>query len=232
MQILGMDLQVFSLPVITANMFVLSSEGKALMIDPQKNEQARSYLSDNDINEITIILTHEHYDHISGVNFFREYSKREGIKCMVYAGSACADALPDPESNLAKYFEVLFMERTEKERKLAEKIFEPDYHCEADIRAGDNFELIWQSLKLIFRKTPGHTPGSICIEMYDDAGNLVALVTGDSLVQGNKVITRLPSGSKRDYREITRPYLESFGPDTLVLPGHGSVSFMRELELG
>ena len=46
------------------------------------------------------------------------------------------------------------------------------------------------------------------------------------------MITRLPGGNKQDYREVTRPYLESIPGDTLILPGHGAVSLMKELELG
>lgn len=232
MKISGMDLQVYTLPVITANMYVLVSDESALVIDPQVNKQALEYLEEKGVKEIKVILTHEHFDHISGVNALRDYADSNNGTCTVYAGAYCADAIPYPQRNLSKYFEAIFISKAEDERRLAEEIFERNYHCEADIVVNDGYELVWKCLKLIFRETPGHSPGSICIELYDDKDDIAALSTGDSLVQGNKVITRLPLGSKKDYAEITRPYLESFDPDTWVLPGHGRVSLMRDLELG
>jgi glyoxylase-like metal-dependent hydrolase (beta-lactamase superfamily II) len=232
MQISGIDLQVYTLPIINSNMFVLVAEHNALIIDPLTNEQILKYIEDKDVKDIKIILTHEHFDHISGVNYLRECALNSGAECTVYAGVRCADSLPFPERNLSRYFEALFITKTEAERRIAAEIFDSNYHCEADVRVTDGYELKWNDLNLMFRETPGHSPGSICVEFYNDKDELVSLATGDSLVQGNKVITRIPGGSKGDYQEIMRPYLESFGPDILVLPGHGSVSYMRELELG
>ena len=107
-----------------------------------------------------------------------------------------------------------------------------DYSCEADVVFDKEYMTDWAGLKIMLCSTPGHSPGSICAEIYDETGQLMALTTGDSLVEGNKVITRLPRGSKSDYRNITRPYLESFDPDTLILPGHGEIRRLKELELG
>ncbi|WP_022765838.1 MBL fold metallo-hydrolase [Butyrivibrio sp. XPD2006] len=232
MQISGMDLKVYSFPVIDSKMYVLVTDRNALVIDPHVNEQALKYLEDNNIKDIKVILTHEHYDHISGVNYIRKYAGDNSVKCTVIAGARCTDALPYPKSNLSKYFDVLFLNKTDEEQQLAAETFDHDYRCLADISVNDGDELMWGYLNLVFRETPGHSPGSICIEMRDDKDDIVALATGDSLVQGNNVITRLPGGSKRDYAERTRPYLESISPDTLILPGHGNISLMKDLELG
>ena len=232
MQISGIDLMVYSVPVITSNMYVLVSEESALIIDPQINKQALMYLENKKVRDIKAILTHEHYDHISGVNFFRDYAVGNDVHYTVFAGTRCADALPYPNKNMSKYLEALFINKAEEDRRLASEIFDSDYSCKADVRVIDGDELKWSDLKLVFRETPGHSPGSICIELYNERDEHVALVTGDSLVQGNKVVTRLPGGNKHDYEEITRPYLETISPDTLVLPGHGNVSMMGELELG
>ena len=226
------ELHRYILPLMNSNMFVIVSGNAALVIDPNEDEEALRMLTDSNIGDITVILTHEHFDHISGVNKIRSLMTETGGTCTVYSNRYCAEAVKDPDMNLARFFQAMFIMRSEEERCLAEEIFDPDYFCKSDVSFEKGTELTWDDIRLILRSTPGHSPGSICIEMYDMAGSLLAVATGDSLVEGNKVITRLPNGSKGDYKNITRPYLEGFSGNTLVLPGHGEISLMKELELG
>lgn len=226
------ELYRYILPLMNSNMFVLIFGQNALIIDPNESEEAFNTLEGGRINNITVILTHEHFDHISGVNRLKELMAQNGGKCTVYANSFCAEAITDADANLSRFFKALFITRADDEQELAESIFDTDYSCAADISFEGDTEIKWENLTLRLHSTPGHSPGSICIEMYDESGKLLAVATGDSLVEGNTVITRLPRGNKSDYRSITRPYLESLAPDTLILPGHGEISYLRELVLG
>ena len=79
-------------------------------------------------------------------------------------------------------------------------------------------------LQLVLRETPGHSTGSICIEV-----NKKYIFTGDSLVDGAKIITRLPGGSKKAYKEITKPYLDSLNKDVVVFPGHGNEGLIEDI---
>ena len=102
--------------------------------------------------------------------------------------------------------------------------------------------------------TPGHSDCSQCIEiwcapaptsapvptpMQNPAVDrqpgmqkpiLLAVLTGDSLVNGHDVITRFPSGSKKVFREVAEPYLRSLSDDTLILPGHGDPALYGEIK--
>ena len=117
---------------------------------------------------------------------------------------------------------------------MAEEIFRNDYSCTADSDFEGSYSFNWENLKLVLVETPGHSQGSICVEAYSESEpkKLLALATGDSLVEGNKVITRLPGGDKKAYKERTFKYLESFSGNTTVLPGHGEISLLKDLELG
>ena len=234
MKILDHELYRFVLPLMTSNMYVMISGNEALIIDPNPSPDALKLLKDNHIKKITVILTHEHFDHISGVNGLREYASSVlgGGECTVYADKACAEAVKDPGRNLSRFFEAMFILRSEEERMMAAEVFDSRYFCEADVCFEEIMELSWDDLRCVLRETPGHSAGSICVEIRDADDSLLAVATGDSLVEGNKVITRFPGGSKADYNNITRPYLESIGPDILILPGHGEISLMRNLELG
>ncbi len=221
----------FHVPVMDSNMYIMTGNDKALIIDPHINQEAEKLLDDAGVKDICILLTHEHLDHISGVNRFRDWANNKSAACTVYCNNYTKKNVGDPRGNLAEFFYALMIGKSEDEVAIAKTIFKPDYACEADIGFEGSMSFTWNELSVTLKDTPGHSPGCICIEIYESE-RLAALATGDSLVQGNKVITRLPNGNKNDYKNITRPYLESFPEDTIVLPGHGEISLMKELELG
>lgn len=211
----------FIMPLIKSNMYVILSGRKALIIDPNVNEAAMNLLEEHNVEKIVILLTHEHYDHISGVNYFRDK-----WNCTVYGNKCCKERCEKPEKNLAAYFMALFIGRSEEERQQATELFQDHYHCTVDRTFERKMELEFGQMKWELVSTPGHSSGSICILVEN------ALFSGDSLVQGAKVITRMPDGDRKAYQMITRPFLESLPQDTIVFPGHGQESIMSELELG
>ena len=73
-------------------------------------------------------------------------------------------------------------------------------------------------LRITTSATPGHTPGSICFAV--EGTNL--LFTGDTLFPGGPGNTSFEGGDFPTIIEsIDRRIFAKFGPDTLVLPGHG-----------
>ena len=100
-----MDIKSYSFYPIDARMYVIVENGKALIIDPSISEDAKKYLKSEKIEDILILLTHEHYDHISGVNWFKE----EFTKTKLLCSEPCAKALPKPYKNLSVYYEILFL---------------------------------------------------------------------------------------------------------------------------
>lgn len=217
----GIEVNKFSMPVITSNMYVIMSDNEALIIDPHVNEEVTELLKKNDIKDITIILTHEHFDHISGVNYFRD-----NFNVTVWANKQCGDLVVSSDKNLSSFFMTMFLTKSKEERKLAQMIFKEDYVCEVDKTFEGSIDVTFGSLKLHMVETPGHSKGSICIEV-----NSKYLFSGDSLVQGADIITRLPGGSKKEYQEITRPYLWSLDSHMIVFPGHGLDVYMSDLRI-
>jgi len=66
--------------------------------------------------------------------------------------------------------------------------------------------------------TPGHTPGSICFYVKDTP----LLFSGDTLFPGGPGATKFPGGDfAAIIKSIDERLFSRFGPDTLVLPGHG-----------
>jgi glyoxylase-like metal-dependent hydrolase (beta-lactamase superfamily II) len=67
--------------------------------------------------------------------------------------------------------------------------------------------------------TPGHTPGSMCFHVEGTP----LLFSGDTLFPGGPGATKFPGGDfPTIIRSIEERIFSRFGPDTLVLPGHGA----------
>ena len=67
--------------------------------------------------------------------------------------------------------------------------------------------------------TPGHTPGSICFHVEGTP----LLFSGDTLFPGGPGATKFPGGDfPTIIASIEDRLFSAFGPDTLVLPGHGA----------
>ena len=209
----------FSFEFIDSNMYLLLSGNRALAIDPIIDETALQLLKDKQINDILIIPTHEHYDHISGINTLRQY-----FECTVLASEACANNLIDPKRNLAAYSDALFIGKIngEVQKILAERNASA-YQCSADATFKSYICLYWEGHKIEIRETPGHSKGSVCIIIDQNY-----VFTGDSLIRDTPVITQLPGGNKKDYNNITLPFLKSLPATTLIFPGHGEPGVVFE----
>ncbi len=211
----------YGMPVISSNMYIIIKGNQALVIDPHVNNNAERLLRAGSVREVTVILTHEHFDHISGVNMFRE-----NWECTVYASKECMERIEDSTKNLAAFFMAIFIEKTTEEKKIMQSFLDESYVCKADVGFETSCDIQFAGLKLSLIQTPGHSPGSICILVNDKY-----IFTGDSLVEGNKVITRLPGGDRKKYTEITKPFLEKLSKQVVVFPGHGNEGIMRDFRI-
>ncbi len=212
--------RIFPFIPIDARMYLLTTERDALLVDPSVNTTAVEFLRKNSVKHITIILTHEHYDHISGVNYFRDQ-----FNCSVYCTKICAESIGNPRKNLSRYFESLFCEQPEAIQQLVRSLNIQPYSCTADYWfSEDTTNIFWagHSIKLI--ATPGHSPGSLCI-MLDDK----VLFTGDSMLGDGGTVTRLPGGNQPLFKQKTFEFLKTLNAELLVLPGHGEPGRLGDL---
>lgn len=202
---------IFSLDGIDARMYVIVSNKEALIIDPHVSEELKEMLEKYKMKEVTILLTHEHFDHISGINWLRNL-----YNCKVICSEKCEEGLKNPSINLSNYLDALLINKTNEFKEIAKKFQKQDYRCFCDYAFNSSKEINWSKNHIKLIETPGHSKGSICIILNE---NIV--FTGDSLVNGFPIITRLPGGSKKEYVDITLPFLKSLPMDTLICPGHG-----------
>lgn len=201
--------------ILQSNTYLLTEKTHSLLIDPtQCSLKWVTYGMELDY----ILLTHEHYDHINGVNEL----KAAFPSCRVVCSAACAERICDPRLNSSHYFEALCRMQTRNQEARSAKA-EP-YACEADMTFQREMPLAWQGHSLRLRELRGHSPGSICI-LIDDC----LLFTGDTLLRDEPTITRFPGGSLEELRSNAYPFLKNLPDGIKILPGHGDAFFLGEI---
>lgn len=213
----------FRLYPVQSNMFLICKGNSAVVVDPHYSLKALKVLESNAVNDITILLTHEHPDHTSGVNFFKS-----NFKASLICNDNCAKKIANKRNNAPLVILMQLMELDKKDgTQLAQEYKEnnPPYFCLADVTFENEKKIDWHGNHILLTSIPGHSPGSIAIEF-----NNQLLFTGDYLIKDTPVITRFKDSSTYDLETITIPYFENVDKDLLVLPGHGDVYSFKDIE--
>lgn len=144
-----------------------------------------------------LFLTHAHYDHIFAIheviNIFPN--------CTIYCSDFTKISLSDSKLNLSFYHEEPINLTYDKIELL---------------REGDRVEL-FSGVEMLSIETPGHNKGSLSFFMEK------FIFTGDSLVPGYKVVTKLKSGSIDENLASLSKLDNIMNSDTLVCSGHGPI---------
>lgn len=224
-QVDGKDILLyrFIFEPVKSNMYIIINKGEAIVIDPNDNKESIEFLHNSSIDKIHLLLTHEHYDHTLGINIFRKEFENVNLFCQKEA----AKSIENPRRNHPKF--VAFVLAVQDLKDGGSRYDDFNAHYKTFVSYADSIfeeECVKEiaGLKFHFVHTPGHCPGSCCIEL----GNNV--FTGDSLLEEVPVVLRFPESNKDDYNRIALPYLQSLSPFTRVFPGHGS-SFCIENSL-
>ena len=194
----------FDSGLLSSSMYVVAENGHAIVIDPSRDTSHGEGL----IIDL-MIITHEHYDHISGVNVWKE---KYGVSLL--ASEVCADRIIDSRKNQARYFDTFCEIQTWiKVDSLAE--IDTEYTCQADETFRDKMMINWQGHTFRLMEIPGHSPGSIGIFLDDKQ-----FFSGDSILQGQEIELRFHGGSKKQWHDIGEPRIRMIHAGTKIWPGH------------
>lgn len=186
------------------NCYIIQDEStkETMIIDPGNTpENLINILDAMQINLKYIILTHCHADHINGVKSIKE---KYGGKVLIHRKDA--EGLKNPDINLSKHI------------GLDSIIIEED----ARIDDGDILHIGQMEFEVI--STPGHTCGSICL--YCEKEKM--LFSGDTLFRGSWGRVDLPTSSFEDIISSITNKLINLPEDTIVYPGHGKTTIIKE----
>ena len=148
-----------------------------------------------------IYLTHCHGDHIGGV---KELKQKYGGQVIIERKDA--ENLLDPNKSLTSYIGL------------------ENLTVEADARVDDGDLLHLGNLEFKVLNTPGHTSGGSCLYCEEEK----LLFSGDTLFRGTWGRTDVPTGSFEDVINSITKKLMILPEDTIVYPGHGKSTMIRE----
>lgn len=189
------------------NCYIVEDEKtkETMVIDPGgEPEKIIGMLDSLGIDKLKYIyLTHCHGDHFGGI---RELKEQKGGKILIHRDDA--EGLYKPEISLTYYIGM------------------DDIKLEADSRVdeGDIIHLGNMQFKVIH--TPGHTKGGTCLYCEKEG----MLFSGDTLFKGTWGRTDLPTSSFPDIIASITNKLATLPDDTIVYPGHGHSTRIKEEE--
>ena len=189
--------------LLDSSMYIVSENNHAIVVDPCLIiDAAEKFIIDY------LFITHEHYDHIFGVNSWKE---RTGAPLV--CSKACSERIGDSKKNQARHFDS-FCEIQTFSARWDPSFFDPDYTCDADIIFEGEKSIDWQGHTIRLLEIPGHSPGSIGIWIDD------VFFSGDSLLEEKEIELRFPGGSKRQWEESGKKIIDSIPGGTMIYPGH------------
>ncbi|MGQ5290554.1 MBL fold metallo-hydrolase [Pectobacterium actinidiae] len=211
----------FIFPYINSNMYIILGRCSALVVDPHESENAYILLENSNVKEVVILLTHEHPDHTSGVNWLKSI-----FKSTLICQRKCAESILDKRNNRPILISFILAEQDKVNGTDFSKEFNknfPSYKCVADIVFDDEIIYLWERNEIRITSIPGHSAGSVSIIV----NNKISF-TGDSLLKDVQAITRFPGGNHKSYNDIALPFFFSLDKNIVCFPGHGDSFIIGE----
>ena len=190
---------------IGTNVYFLThkSSKETVIVDPGAQASALiQFVNQYELKLKAILLTHGHEDH-----FRAAQDIKNAFSVPVYCHEEEKEILMDPARNCSAGMGA-------------------PCSLTPDILLKDSQELTLAHLHLRVLHTPGHTKGSCCYWLPDQA----VLISGDTLFHGSYGRTDLPTGNDAQMLQSLRRLLRELPEETAVYPGHmdrTSIAFER-----
>jgi glyoxylase-like metal-dependent hydrolase (beta-lactamase superfamily II) len=196
--------ETFAVGTLGCNCTIVADErtNEAIVVDGGDGiSEVLRRLEARDLRATTLLHTHAHIDHIGDLGTLRE---RTGARGFLHP-----EDLP--------LYRTLAMQARWIGQYAAPEVVALD----GDLRDGDVLRA--GDVRVDVLHTPGHTPGSVCFALHDEAapGGAMRLLTGDTLFAGSIGRWDLGGTSMEDIVASIHRKLLDYPDVTPVVPGHG-----------
>jgi hydroxyacylglutathione hydrolase len=191
-----MKIETIPIGILGTNCYVLFEENskEALVIDPGgKSEKLLQLMDEQCLKIKQIIITHGHFDHVSGVKWLLSELEYRNQKTEVFMS---------------------FLEKAHMEQKAAPKYQSYFFQANRDIVDQQVLEFGYVQLKALL--LPGHTNFSMCF--YSEAEKCVFV--GDTLFYHSIGTEAYYDGPEEDLSVNIQKILFALPRETIVYPGH------------
>ena len=201
-----MNLHVIPAGPIQTNAYLLTApeRGEAVLIDAPGGiwTAIEPLLARDRCRLVELWLTHGHWDHTQGA---AEVVRRTGAKVRAHVD----------DRTLIEQPEVM-------ERFMGERLNLEPVAVDTWLQPGERLQALGAEAEV--RHVPGHCPGNVLF--YFSGAN--AAFVGDALFAGSVGRTDLPGGSFEVLERSIREQIYTLPDDTLVFPGHGPRTTVRQ----
>ena len=200
---------------------------EAVLVDPgdepEKITQAIESIEaqlQSPIKVKALFHTHAHFDHIGATRAVKEYFQAR-------AASSGEKNFPIPQIFLHRADEEIYQNLKMQGNLFGFETGEP---LPVDQYFEDGQKLAVGSMKFTILRTPGHSPGGVCMNLHQDTANGVpeTVFTGDTLFQGNIGRADLWGGDEYTLVKSIRTRLMTLDGDIIAWPGHGPSTTIGE----
>lgn len=193
------------LGIMQTNCYIIeNTDGACLIIDPgDEGKKLISWLRENKLTPLAILLTHAHFDHIGAVD-----EVRECFDIPVYVHENEKDWLTDPMLNGSDQF----------------RMARPILARQAEHLFTNEMKLKLNNFEFSVLETPGHSPGSVSY-FFEKEG---LVLSGDALFRGSIGRTDLIGGNHSQLLKSIHEKLLKLPEETIVMPGHGPTTTIIE----
>lgn len=208
---------------VASNMYAIIQNKSALVVDPHKSEELEELLRREQIEKVNILLTHEHYDHTSGLRWLYDLYPSK-----IYCQKACGETIAVKRKNNPALIAMVLADKDKKDGGNRYETFKKEfvpYACDADYTFEDSVTWNIDGIEVKGVTTPGHSSGSAFY--YIDE---MLAFSGDTLLKDFPIVTRFKTSSLETYEKVTLPYLKKLNPNLTLIPGHGDPFEAREAQ--
>ena len=209
-----MEIRQYSWDVVDSNSWLIVEEENGLLIDVVDSEEL--FETVQGLRNLTVILTHAHFDHIAGLNKLRELKSDTKVICT----QKCSEYLDNIYRNMSATATV-FM-KFYKGGDKGEIEIEP-FTCDAaSVTFIRQTEFRWRGHEIRLEAFCGHS---------DDG--LIAILDGKYMFSGAPIlpippVTKFPCGSTKRFWQEDIPRFKRLDVN-MVYPGHGRSGRLEDM---
>jgi hydroxyacylglutathione hydrolase len=197
--------ETFPVGLLQCNCSILGDDasGEAIVVDPGDDiPRILALLAKHKLTVKQILITHAHIDHIASAKTLKQLT---GAPILYNQNDLALVAIMDVQAGWLGL-------------TMVPEVAPPDASLE------NNQTIAVQGITGTILHTPGHTEGSICLYIPDEA----LLIAGDTLFAGSIGRTDLPGGDGRTLIRSIHDQLMPLPEETRVIPGHGRTTTIGE----
>ena len=193
-----MKLSLYTGGLVQTNAYLIETPDGNLLIDAP--EGVAGWLARRGVRVDDVLLTHQHYDHVTDAAAVREQGAR-------------LHAFSDYSTDLT-------LEAAAREWGMPISV--PPFGIDRLFEMTAPLQLA--GLEFQLAHVPGHSPDSVTFHLFGHG----MVFSGDTLFAGSIGRTDLPGGSTRQLLDGIDRHLMTLPPETKVFPGHGPSTTIGE----